>query len=199
MVTVPRFRSFFYFLSILALIAGAALLAYGQWSKPLLDAERAIQARDSGGALRAYGVSIARFRDRAPMQQFLHEDYARVAQNQLAMLYRTGQYDSVIDTGGSAPVDAAPHFWVGCAMFAKSLEEEGAEGQLQWLTRAEDEFKLALTSEPGDWDTKYNYELSARLVAALRRPAKPGNKPSAIKLLRPEGPSQQRESMKKVG
>ena len=64
-------------------------------------------------------------------------------------------------------------------MFAKSLQEEGAEGQLQWLTRAEDEFKLALASEPGDWDTKYNYELSARLVAALRRPPKPGNKPSA--------------------
>jgi hypothetical protein len=199
MLTVPRFRSFFYFLSVLALIGGAALLAYGQWSKPLLEAERAIQARDSDGALRAYSISVARFRERAPMQQLLHDDYARVTQNQLAILYRTGQYESVIDTGGSAPVEAAPHFWVGCAMFAKSLQEEGAEGQRQWLIRAEDEFKLALASEPGDWDTKYNYELSARLVAALRRPPKPGNKPSPIKLLRPEGPSQQREPTKKVG
>jgi hypothetical protein len=199
MVTFPRFRSFFYLLSVLALIAGAALLAYGQWSKPLLEADRALQARDSEAALRAYGASVTRFRERAAMQQLLPDDYARVAQNQLAILYRTGQYETVIDTAGSAPVDAAPHFWVGCAMFAKSLQEEGAEGQLQWLTRAEDEFKLALASEPSDWDTKYNYELSARLVAALRRPPKPGNKPSAIKLLRPEGPSQQRESMKKVG
>jgi hypothetical protein len=199
MVTVPRFRSFFYLLSVLALIGGAALLAYGQWSKPLVEAERAIQARDREGALRAYGVSLARFRERAPMQLLLRQDYAGVAHNQLAILYRTGQFDTVIETAGSAPVDAAPHFWVGCAMFAKSLQEEGAEGQLQWLTRAEDEFKLALASEPGDWDTKYNYELSARLVAALRRPPKPGNKPSAIKLLRPEGPSQQREPTKKVG
>ena len=199
MVTVPRFRSFFYLLSVLALIGGAALLAYGQWSQPLVEAERAIQAREPEGALRAYAVSIARFRERAPMQQLLRQDYAGVAHNQLAILYRTGQFETVIDTAGSAPVDAAPHFWVGCAMFAKSLQEEGAEGQLQWLTRAEDEFKLALASEPGDWDTKYNYELSARLVAALRRPPKPGNKPSAIKLLRPEGPSQQREPTKKVG
>lgn len=199
MLTVPRFRSFFYFLSVVALIGGAALLAYGQWSEPLLEAERAIQARDSESALRAYSISVARFRERVPMQQLLHDDYARVAQNQLAILYRTGQYESVIDTAGSAPVEAAPHFWVGCAMFAKSLQEEGAEGQLQWLTRAEDEFKLALASEPGDWDTKYNYELSARLVAALRRPPKPGNKPSPIKLLRPEGPSQQREPTKKAG
>ena len=199
MVTVPRFRSFLYFLSVLALIGGAALLAYGQWSKPLLEADRAIQARDSEGALLAYSVSVARFRERPPMQQLLREDYARVTQNQLAILYRTGQYETVIDTAGSAPVDAAPHFWVGCAMFAKSLQENGAEGQLQWLTRAEDEFKLALASEPGDWDTKYNYELSARLVAALRRPPKPGNEPSAIKLLRPEGTSQQREAPKKVG
>jgi hypothetical protein len=199
MLTVPRFRSFFYFLSVVALIGGAALLAYGQWSEPLLEAERAIRARDSESALRAYSISVARFRERVPMQQLLHDDYARVAQNQLAILYRTGQYESVIDTAGSAPVEAAPHFWVGCAMFAKSLQEEGAEGQLQWLTRAEDEFKLALASEPGDWDTKYNYELSARLVAALRRPPKPGNKPSPIKLLRPEGPSQQREPTKKAG
>ena len=199
MLTVPRSRSFLYFLSVLALIGGAALLAYGQWSKPLLEAERAVQARDSEGALRAYGVSIARFRERAPMQQLLPQDYAGVAHNQLAILYRTGQFETVIDTAGSAPVDAAPHFWVGCAMIAKSLQEEGAEGQLQWLTRAEDEFRLALASEPGDWDTKYNYELSARLVAALRRPPKPGNKPNPIKLLRPEGPSQQREPPKKVG
>jgi len=199
MLTVPRFRSFFYFLSVLALIGGAALLAYGRWSEPLLEAERAIQARDSEGALRAYGLSVARFRDREPMQQLLREDYTRATHNQLAILYRTGQFETVIDTAGSAPVDAAPHFWVGCAMFAKSLQEEGAEGQLQWLTRAEDEFKLALASEPGDWDTKYNYELSVRLVAALRRPPKPGNKPNPIKLLRPEGPSQQREPTKKVG
>ena len=107
MLTVPRFRSFFYVLSVLALIGGAALLAYGQWSKPLLDAERAMQARDSEGALRAYGVSVARFRERAPMQQLLRDDYARVAQNQLAILYRTGQYESVIDTAGSAPVGSS--------------------------------------------------------------------------------------------
>jgi hypothetical protein len=199
MVTVPRLRSLFYLISVLALIAGAALLAYGQWSKPLLEADRAAQAHDQEGALRAYGISVTHFRDRTAMQQLLRDDYARVVHNQLAILYRTGQYESVIDTAGSAPVDAAPHFWVGCAMFAKSLQEDGAEGQLQWLTRAEDEFKLALAAEPGDWDTKYNYELSARLVAALRRPPKPGNKPSAIKLLRPEGPSQPREGMKKVG
>src|SRR5262245_19517124 len=199
MLTVPRFRSFFYLVAVLALVGGAALLAYGQWSSPLLEAERAVQARDSEAALRSYGLSVARFREREPLQQLLREDYTGAAHNQLAILYRPGQFETVIDTAGSAPVDAAPQCWVGCAMFAKRLQEEGAEGQLQWLTRAEDEFRLALASEPGDWDTKYNYELSARLVAALRRPPKPGQKPNPIKLLRPEGPSQQREPTKKVG
>ena len=198
-MTIPRFRSFFYFVSVLALVGGALLLAYGQWSKPSIDAERAIEARDSEGALRAYGVSVARFHEREPMQQLLRNDYARVAHNQLALLYRAGQYDTVIDAAGSAPPDASPHFWVGCAMFAKSLQEKGAEGQLDWLTRAEDEFKLALGAEPEDWDTKYNYELSARLVAEMRRPPKPGSKPAPIKLLRPEGQSQPREATKKVG
>ena len=199
MVNLPRVRSFLYLLSVIALIAGVTLLAYSQWSQPLIDAQRAVDAHDAEGALRGYQAGIARFRQRDALQQLLRDDYARAAQNQLAILYRTGQYDTVIDTAGSAPVDAAPHFWVGCAMFAKSLQEEGADGQLQWLTRAEDEFKLALVSEPGDWDTKYNYELSGRLAAALRRPPRPGNKPSPIKLLRPEGPSQQREPNKKVG
>src|SRR4029077_15485521 len=97
MVDLPRFRSFFYLLSVLALIAGAALLAYGQWSRPLIDAERALEAHDSEGALRAYGVSIARFRAQTALQQRLPDDYAQVAQNQLAILYRTGQYETVID------------------------------------------------------------------------------------------------------
>src|SRR4051794_40516658 len=119
MATAPRFRSLFYASSVLALIGGIGLLAYGQWSKPSLDAERAIQAHDPEGALREYGVSIARFRERTAMQQMLRDDYARAAQNQLAILYRTSQYDAVIDAAGSAPVAAAPHFWVGCAMFAK--------------------------------------------------------------------------------
>jgi hypothetical protein len=189
----------FYVVSVLALIGGLALIAYGEWSKPLIDADRAVQSRDSLGALRAYGASAVRFRDRAPMQQLLAGDFARLTHNQLALLYRTGQYEAVIDAAGTAPSGAAPHFWVGSAMFAKSLQEDSADGQLQWLTRAEEEFKLALAAEPDDFDTKYNYELTARMVASMRRPPKPGQKPSPIKLLRPEGPPQQREAVKKVG
>ena len=198
-MTIPRFRSFFYLVSVLALVSGVALIVYAQWSKPLMEAERAVQARDSEAALRAYGVSAVRFRERAPMQQLLGGDFARLTHNQLALLYRTGQYEAVIDAAGTAPVGAFPHFWVGCAMFAKSVQEKSADGQLQWLSRAEEEFKLALAAEPDDFDTKYNYELTARLVASMRRPPKPGQKPSPIKLLRPEGPPQQREAVKKVG
>lgn len=198
-MTTPRLSSFVYLISVGALIAGAALMAYGEWSRPLVDAERAIAIHDSESALRAYAASVARYRERTPMQQVLRDDYARAAQNQLATLYRTGQHEALIETAASAPAEAAPHFWAGCAMFALSLREDGAEGQLQWLTRAQDEFKLALTAEPEDWDTKYNYELSGRLVAALRRPPKPGDKPTAIKLLRPEGPPQQRQAVRKVG
>jgi hypothetical protein len=194
-----RLRSFFYLVSVLALVGGLALIAYAQWSKPLIEAERAVQDRDTEGALRAYGVGAARYRERAPMQQLLGADFARLSHNQLALLYRSGQYEAVIEAAGTAPVGASPHFWVGCAMFAKSLQEKGADGQLQWVSRAEDEFKLALASEPGDFDTKYNYELTARLVAEMRRPPKPGQKPSPIKLLRPEGPPQPREAVKKVG
>jgi hypothetical protein len=197
--TLPRIRSVFVLLSILALLAGAVLLAYNQWSKPMIEAERAVQAGEPERALAEYAVSIGRFRERASTQQMLPDDYARVMHNRLALLYQTGQYDAVIDAAGTAPPAALPHFWVGCAMFSKAIQEEGAEGLLEWLSRAEDEFKLALAATPDDWDTKYNYELSARLAAELREPPKQGNRPQRMQLLRPQTTSKPREAMKKAG
>lgn len=201
----PRFRSSFVAVAILALVLGAALLAYGRWSEPLAEAAGATEAGDRAAAVDAYKVSAERFRTIPATQQLLSADHALVSHNQLALLYQLNRYDELLEAAADAPPDAAPHFWAGCALFQKSTQEEKPESQLEWLTRAEDEFKLALEAAPDDWDTKYNYELSARLAAALRPPSKKGGTqqksvPSTLLQLLRRAPQQQQDRpVKKVG
>ena len=195
---LPRVRSFVVFVAILALIAGAALLLYARWTAPQIEAAAAAAAGDSTRALQAYRGSTARFRDLPVTQQILPRDFARATYNELALLYRSGNYDAVLEAGDTAPADAFPHFWAGCALFAKSDLEDKAEERLAWLNRAKDTFKLALAAAPDDWDTKYNYELSARLVSVLR--SKPKQVPPALlPLLRPTKEGPMREPVKKTG
>ena len=195
---IPRVRSFVAFVSVLALIAGIALLLYARWSEPQLEAAAAVQAGDAAHALDVYRVSTARFKEMPITQQLFSRDFARATHNQLALLYKAGNYDAVIETADTAPPAAAPHFWVGCALFAKSELEKKPEARLEWLTRAKDSFKLALAAAPDDWDTKYNYELSSRLSTALR--TKPKQVPPALmQLLRPSKEGPVREPVKKTG
>ena len=195
---MPRFRSFIVLLSVLALLTGIALLAYGRWAKPLAEAAQAMEEGDPERALGAYAVSSARFRELATTQQLLPDDYARVTHNQLALMYRAGQYDEVLEAAEAAPPEAAPHFWTGCALFQKSKQEKKPEARLEWVTRAQDEFKLALTAAPDDWDTKYNFELSSRLANLLRKQPQAAP-PSLMQLLKPTKEEQSKEPVKKTG
>lgn len=201
----PRFRSSFIVVAILALIAGVTLLAYGYWSEPVAEAAAAMHAGDTERAVEGYAASVERYRDLPAMQRLLSADHALVSHNQLALLYRLNRYDEVLEAAAEAPPDAAPHFWAGCALFRKGMQAEKPESQLEWLTRAEDEFKLALEAAPTHWDTKFNYELSARLAAALRPPAKKGGTqqksvPSTLLQLLRRAPQQQQDRpVKKVG
>lgn len=194
---LPRLSSVLVLASLLAFAGGAALVAYGRWSIPMAVAADAAAHRDAALALSAYERMEARVRRWPTVGRVLAVDYESVANNRLALLYRTGQYDAVIEKAEGAPDASAPRFWAGCALFAKSGREATAEGRLLWLSRAEDEFKRALESAPDDWDAKYNYELTARLAAALRR--EPKSKPSPLMpLLRPQ-PRAARPPDKKTG
>jgi hypothetical protein len=195
---LPRVRSFVVFVAVLALIAGAALLLYARWTEPQVQAAAAAAAGDSTRALLNFQSSTTRFKDMPVTQQMLPRDFARATYNELALLYQSGNYDAVLEAADAAPAGAFPHFWAGCALFAKGELEEKAEERLAWLNRAKDTFKLALAANPDDWDTKYNYELSSRLVSALR--TKPKQVPPALlQLLRPSKEGPMREPVKKTG
>ena len=99
-------------------------------------------------------------------------------------LYRLKRYDEVIDSAQKAPAEAAPHFWSACAFFQKASVEEAPEARLGWFSRAEEEFRKAIEATPDDWDTKYDFELTTRLAAELRK--QPNTPPKQLmQLLRP--------------
>jgi hypothetical protein len=147
-------------------------------------------------ALALFATAEARFRRFGLAQQVFSREHARAVYNQLALLFQAGEYDAVLEKAATAPLGAAPRFWSGSALFARAMAKSKPEERLVWLTRAEDEFRQALAAKPDDWDTKYNYELAARLAAELRK--EPKKKPdSLMQLLRPQ--PQQGRPARRVG
>ena len=181
---------------VTAFLLGCAGLAWGRWARPLLDAERALADGNVEAALQGYGVADARVRRLGPGRYLLSAEHRAAAYNQLALLYRAGDYETLLDKAATAPPSASPHFWAGSAWLSRAVAEPKPDARLAALSRAEDELKQALADDPDDWDAKFNYELAARLAGALRRePPKKSDAP--MMLLRPQPP--QTRTMKRTG
>ena len=182
---------------VVVLLVGLAALAYARWTRPIADADQALDEGDYGRALAGYSAGEARFDRVPPIKQALSTEYNRVVANQLWLLYRLGRYDETIDKAERAPDGAQPHFWAGCAFFDKARTEAKDDARLGWLSRAEDEFRRAVEATPEDWDTKFDFELTTRLAAELRKqPKTPPNQ--LMQLLRPE-PKAGARPAKRVG
>jgi len=181
----PRVASLGSAIMVPVLVAGVAALAYARWTRPAADGDAAVAAGQFDRALSEYTIARARFDRVAPLRQVFASEYDRIAANELLALYRLGRYDDVIARAERAPEGARPHFWAGCAAFAKANAEQKSDARLGWLGRAEDELHRAVEAAPDDWDAKYDYELAARLAAELRK--QPKNPPKQMmQLLRPD-------------
>jgi tetratricopeptide (TPR) repeat protein len=171
--------------SVLALISGAGLVALSAWSRPIADGRQAADGGRLEQAIEHYARGEARF-DRLPFtKQLLPAAYHGAIVNQLSLQYRLRNYDDLIEKAASSPSIAPVHFWAGSALFSKAREEEDSDIRLGWLGRAAEEFRKALELDPDDWDTKYNYELTSRLLDELRKQPKTPPK-QMLQLLRPE-------------
>jgi tetratricopeptide (TPR) repeat protein len=175
-------------LAVVALLAGVAMLAYARWTRDLDRADAALANGRLEAALAGYDAAAARF-DRLPAaRQMFRAEYDRAVANQSWVLYRLARYDDVVDLAERAPSGSLLHFWSGCALVQKALVEEKADARLGWLTRAEEELRKAIETAPGDWDTKYDFELTSRLAAELRKQPKTPPR-QLMQLLRPPSPS----------
>ncbi len=183
-------------LVVLLLAAGAAALAYARWTRDVDAGDRLLAAGQYEQALAAYQAAEARF-DRMPAaRQLFVADYTRVVANELWLLYQLGRYDETIDKAESAPAGASPHFWSACALYDKAIVEQKPDARLGWMTRAEDEFHRAVEASPADWNTKFDFELTTRLAAELRKQPKAPPK-QLMQLLRP--PPQAGKPTRRVG
>lgn len=174
-------------LVVVLLLAGLTLVGYSRWTAPIHSADAALAEGRLDQAVASYQVAEGRFDTIPATKQMVPREYLRAVSNHLWALYRMKRYDEVIDLAQKVPADASPHFWSACAFFQKAIVEESPETRLAWLGRAEEEFRKAVESDPEDWDTKFNYELTTRLSAELRK--QPHTPPKQMmQLLRPPTP-----------
>lgn len=193
----PFSTPFFWLVMVLALVAGAVLLAADAWLRPLTAAQHELAGGDLDGALKDFGAAEARF-DRAPVaKQVLPAAYEASITNQLWLLYQMQDYDTLVEKAAMSPASHGVHFWAGCALFQKGRVEEQAEARTGWLGRAEEEFRKALELRPDDWDTKFDYELTRKLLQELKKNPKTPPK-QLIQLLRPQ-PKAGGQPTKRVG
>ena len=169
---------------VLLLAFGVVLIGYARWTRPLADADAALAAGRLEQAVAAYQIAEARFDAVPAAKQIVPLEYDRAVANHLLALYRLKRYDAVIDVAQNAPPAASPGFWSACAFFQKAAVEDAPEARLGWLSRAEEEFRKAIEAAPEDWDTKFDFELTTRLAAELRK--QPNIPPKQLmQLLRP--------------
>jgi hypothetical protein len=172
-------------LAVVAFVGGAALVVAAQWTRPLLEGDQALRDGALDVALAKYAVGEARFNRLPATKQILNDAYHGAVANELRTQYQLKQYDALIEKAAVSPPTAATHFWTGCALFEKARTEQDGQARIGWLSRADEEFHSALELESDDWDTKFNYELTRRLLNELRK--QPKTPPSQLmQLLRPQ-------------
>lgn len=193
---LPRVRPLTAAVLVVTLFAGAAALAYGRWTALLLAADRAAAEGRHEEALAGYRAAEERFGRFAVTRFIFATEHGAAAFNELALLYRGGQYDVVVDRASVSPASATPHFWSGLALLQLGMSEGRPEAQLVWFTRAEEELRQAVDAAPSDWDTKVNYEIAARILTEMRKQPKRSIE-NPLQLLRPQ--PAQNTPQRKVG
>ena len=168
----------------LLLVLGGLLLVAGWWLHPIADAEQAVREGRHQPALESYGVAEKRFAALPFSKRLLPGLYDLVIKNELAVMYALNQYDAVIDKAGATGTPGGK-FWAGCALFVKAdMEWMKTETRMSWLAQAHEEFRRAMEASPADFDAKFNYELTAKLIADLRKDPNV-ERPRDMKLLKP--------------
>jgi hypothetical protein len=76
---------------------------------------------------------------------------------------------------------------VGCALFDKALVQSDRDAKLAMMADAQRAFRRALEADAGDWDARFNYEMTGRLLTILREQPDASTE-EIIRLLRERGP-----------
>jgi hypothetical protein len=185
-----------WFVMSVTFLCGLSFILLSLWLNPYMDAQQAFEHESYNESLEDFDRAEQRFESFGFAKLFLPDVYSATLQNQFYILYQLGEYDALLEKSSSSPVMAPIHYWAGCALFRRASEFNEPQEQIAWLQRASEEFLSVLKFEPENWDAKYNYELTNRLIDSLKNEDE--SPPQVLEILRPR-PRQGEQPFRQTG
>lgn len=166
------------------LLAGVAILIaaalsviavqYGSWLRSIASANDALAGGAAQQALAQYDRAIT-----GPPGIPLAanpEGHRQALFNRARALYQLQRYDELtrfLESQAAAnpqlPSDAEYQYWMGNVQFQRAIGQKEKQQVQAGLQQAAESFRRAVAEAPSDWDFKYNYELSMRLLESMLR------------------------------
>jgi tetratricopeptide (TPR) repeat protein len=161
--------------TLLMLVASLMLLSYARWVRGIADGNRALACDDFAAAERAYTMAENRTKHTLFPDVIFRSHYRVLVFNQARLLNMGKRYDdlarllnAIVWRIPSLAEDPEYHFWMGIVEYQKALAQTDKQVLRAGLQRASDDYRIALAAAPDDWDAKYNYELTVRLLGGMR-------------------------------
>jgi tetratricopeptide (TPR) repeat protein len=160
--------------TVVVLVVGAILvwLYHSRISIPMRQANASFLRGDWGLAQAGYEESLNKLKSPSWLGNVLTADYQDALIGNVRTLYATGEYDAAL-TLLNREADLFPEFgrdprwllWAGNLWFRRAVLEEGEIERREGFSTAVDFFRKGLEVAPDDWDLKFNYELTAIILA----------------------------------
>ncbi len=196
---------------VLVLAASLVLLSYARCVRGIEYGNQALAKQDYSAAELAYSDAENRIVHSVLPASIYRPCYRVLVFNQARLFKATRRYTELSRllerTATRTPElanDPEYHFWMGIAEYAKAASQTEKQAVRASLQRASDEFLLALSSHHqlaggSDWDAKYNYEMTSRLLAGTRKSEETPEKLNrgGMKILQedPDHPKEQQQKL----
>ncbi len=180
----------------LIFILGVCLLVISIWLRPYHQAMDSLQAGEMEQSLEHFATVESRFDSITVARQVFPEVYSDSIANQFYILYTMRRHDELLEKSATSPVLADVHFWTGNTYFRRTGNLDDPQEQVAWLERASDEYRKAIELAPDDWNAKFNYELTNRLIDELKEEKE--TPPQMMEILRPR-PQQGEQPFQQTG
>jgi tetratricopeptide (TPR) repeat protein len=180
----------------MGVVCGLGLIVLSFWTAPYTDGQQALKQEMYKESLDYFEKAEGRFESLSLAKYFLPDTYHATLANQFYILYQLGDYDTLLEKAASSPLLAPIHYWTGCTLFRRAGQLSEPQEQIAWLEKASSEFLNVLKFEPENWDAKYNYELTNRLIDDLKDEKE--TPPQMLEILRPR-PRQGEQPLRQTG
>lgn len=183
---------------LVVFVASFALLSYSGWVRGIERGNAALARQDYTAAEQAFTSAEKRVGNAA--------DYQLSIFNHARLLDAVHRYDDLSHLLEAAVAhqpalgeSSEYHYWLGIVEYRKALAVSDKQAQRSGLQRASESFRLALAAAPEDWDARYNYELTARLLDSMRKKDDAPDKVNrgGMKILR-EDPDKEKDQKQKL-